>query len=209
MHVHPPEGPIQSIKQFGLHILTITIGLLIALALEGLVARIHEHSLVREARNNLRAELAETQGKLKENLEAQKQSIDAIRRLLAFAAAMHKDRHTPPPPGDLVTTFVLLPETSWNTTVATGAVGLMPYAEVRRYAGVYEGERSYMDIEKEAERDWIEFAGFPDDYSQLTDAQLAEGERILNVLLTVERTLADTGQRLAGRIDDALMQQAD
>jgi type II secretory pathway pseudopilin PulG len=156
MHVHPSEGPIHSIRQFLLHILTITIGLLIALALEGLVARVHERNLVREARANLRAELSEARAKMQDNLQAQKQSTEAIRALLVFAAALRRDRHTPPPPQDITNTFVILPQTSWNTTAATGAIGLMPYAEVRRYTAAYDGERAYMDAEDNAKRSWFE-----------------------------------------------------
>jgi type II secretory pathway pseudopilin PulG len=209
MHVHPSEGPIHSIRQFLLHILTITIGLLIALALEGLVARVHERNLVREARANLRAELSEARAKMQDNLQAQKQSTEAIRALLVFAAALRRDRHTPPPPQDITNTFVILPQTSWNTTAATGAIGLMPYAEVRRYTAAYDGERAYMDAEDNAKRSWFEYAGFPDNYEQMTDAQLDEGERILRILLALEATLTDTGQRLVGWMDDALRQPED
>jgi hypothetical protein len=43
----------------------------------------------------------------------------------------------------------------------------------------------------------------------MTDAQLDEGERILRILLALEATLTDTGQRLVGWMDDALRQPED
>jgi hypothetical protein len=143
---------------------------------------------------------------MQDNLQAQKQSTEAIRALLVFAAALRRDRHTPPPPQDITNTFVLLPQTSWNTAAATGAIGLMPYAEVRRYTEAYDGERAYMEAEDTAKRSWFEFAGFPNNYEQMTDAQLDEGERILHILLALEATLTDTGQRLVGWMDNALRQ---
>jgi hypothetical protein len=59
MEIHGPEGPTKSFKDFAIHILIVTIGILIALGLEGIRETIHEHRLVREARENFRAELEE------------------------------------------------------------------------------------------------------------------------------------------------------
>ena len=56
LDVHPPHTAVHGWRDFLLHILTITIGLLIALALEGAVTAIDHHRLVREARENIRRE---------------------------------------------------------------------------------------------------------------------------------------------------------
>jgi hypothetical protein len=53
VEVHPPSKPIHSIKDFMVHLLAITIGLLIALGLEAAVEAVHHRSLVREARHNI------------------------------------------------------------------------------------------------------------------------------------------------------------
>jgi hypothetical protein len=57
MDVHPPHQPIRSWKDFLLHLLTITIGLFIALTLEASIESIHHRHLVREAHRNLRQEI--------------------------------------------------------------------------------------------------------------------------------------------------------
>jgi hypothetical protein len=49
MGIHPPEGPIHSIKDFLLALTTITAGVLIALSLEGFIEWNHNRRLVREA----------------------------------------------------------------------------------------------------------------------------------------------------------------
>jgi hypothetical protein len=49
LDVHAPHQRMQGIKDFVLHLLTITIGLLIALSLEGCVERHNHRELVREA----------------------------------------------------------------------------------------------------------------------------------------------------------------
>jgi hypothetical protein len=57
LDVHPPHEPIHTWREFLLHIATITIGLLIALGLEGLVEWQHHRHLVHEAERSLRAEI--------------------------------------------------------------------------------------------------------------------------------------------------------
>jgi hypothetical protein len=50
-------GAIASVKDFLLHMLMITLGLLIALALDGLREELHHRELAHEARSNFAAEL--------------------------------------------------------------------------------------------------------------------------------------------------------
>ncbi len=48
MEVHPPHQPIHTVRDFLLHIFTITIGLLIALGLEAESAILHGKSTLQE-----------------------------------------------------------------------------------------------------------------------------------------------------------------
>ena len=50
MDVQPPHQPVRGWKDFALHLLTITIGLFIALSLEAAVQSLHHRHLVRDAR---------------------------------------------------------------------------------------------------------------------------------------------------------------
>jgi hypothetical protein len=59
LEVSPPHQPIHSWKDFLLHLLTITIGLFIALTLEAAVESMHHRHMVREARQNLRREIVD------------------------------------------------------------------------------------------------------------------------------------------------------
>ena len=45
IEVHPPDEKIHGVRDFLLHLFTITIGLLIALGLEAGVERLHHHHL--------------------------------------------------------------------------------------------------------------------------------------------------------------------
>src|SRR5579875_2397204 len=57
MEVHPPHEPVHSWREALIHIGLMTVGLFIALMLEGLVEYVHHKHLVREARENIRIEL--------------------------------------------------------------------------------------------------------------------------------------------------------
>jgi hypothetical protein len=50
MDLHPPHQPIHTLKDFLLHLLTITVGLFIALTLEAAIESLHHRHLVRDAR---------------------------------------------------------------------------------------------------------------------------------------------------------------
>jgi hypothetical protein len=57
MEIHPPTKPIRSVKEFLLHLLTITIGVSIALSLDGIVEARHHRRLLHEARASLQMEI--------------------------------------------------------------------------------------------------------------------------------------------------------
>ena len=57
MEIHGPEGPTNSFKDFLIHIVIVTIGILIALGLEGIRETIYVHRVVRDARENFHVEL--------------------------------------------------------------------------------------------------------------------------------------------------------
>src|SRR5271165_3602038 len=58
MDIHPPMKHMDSLKEYAAHILIVTIGILIALGLEGIRESWREHHAVKEATNSFRAELA-------------------------------------------------------------------------------------------------------------------------------------------------------
>jgi hypothetical protein len=53
LDVHPPHSPTHTWKDFFIHIATIVIGLMIAVGIEQIVERIHQHEQVRQAREAL------------------------------------------------------------------------------------------------------------------------------------------------------------
>jgi hypothetical protein len=57
LDVHPPHHPTHTWRDFFIHIATIVVGLIIAVGLEQLVERIHQHYELRETREALQREL--------------------------------------------------------------------------------------------------------------------------------------------------------
>src|SRR5215467_12437773 len=56
MEIHPPHA-IRTLRDFLLALLTVFIGILLALGLEGLITWGHNRALVREARTNIASEI--------------------------------------------------------------------------------------------------------------------------------------------------------
>jgi hypothetical protein len=136
MDIHAPTEPIHTRKDFFIHLFTITVGLLIALSLEGLVEYMHHRHLVAEARANIRHELNENHAaaqddivRLQKNIEQQEANIKAIHTL-----------HDHPNDHASVTntmSFNSMDDAAWRTARDTGALSYMPYDEVQRYSDIY------------------------------------------------------------------------
>lgn len=82
MEVHPPHGPIRSVKEFLVHLLAITIGLLIALGLEASVESVHHRRLVREARENIFQEIRDNERNVARELNALPTEKSYLRKTL-------------------------------------------------------------------------------------------------------------------------------
>lgn len=147
MEIHPPDGPPRSLRDFALHLLTITAGILIALSLEGLVEYVHHQHLVHEARRNLQAEIAANRSELEETLGGLpalgRQVQDAVTRIGALAPGgtlegeLHLGMHA-----------ALLGDTSWETAQRSGAVSFMPYEEIEHYAALYGVQARFLEIQE-------------------------------------------------------------
>ena len=76
LDVHPVHGKMAGFKDFLLHLFTITVGLLIALALEGWVERMHHHEIRDEADANLRQEIRDNAKEIEESRKKRSQRAE-------------------------------------------------------------------------------------------------------------------------------------
>ena len=167
MEVHPPHGSVHSIKDFMVHILAITIGLLMAQGLESTAEWWHHQSQVREARQNIAHEIRDNEDRVAHELASLPKEQDQLTWLMGEVSNREHGKAATPHEA-LVWTAGRLSESSWNTAYSTGAVAHMDYDEVRRYAHIYalqELFNSSMDKYLESRRDM---------YAFLTRAQLPD-----------------------------------
>jgi hypothetical protein len=136
MDVHPPHGAILGWRDFFVHLIVITLGLLIALGLEGIVEWAHNKHLVHTAEANLRAELLANRKTLADDFRflngAQKQMESDLSILSAFKGRNH-------PKAELTFHWVWNSPGSaaWDTARNTGAVALMNFQTGETYADIY------------------------------------------------------------------------
>jgi len=142
--VHPPHEPIRSWKDFLLHLLTITICLLIALALEAAVEALHHRHMVRDARENLAREMQANRRIYAQNLVSIRVDLDrlrgdvaVLRELRAGKVSEHLEMHW----GFDWNSFG---DSAWRTARDLGAVPYMPPELIEQYSGVY-GQQQFVN----------------------------------------------------------------
>ena len=147
MDIHAPEGPIHSFRDFSLQLLTVTVGILIALSLEGLLEWQHHRELVHEARANITSEISDNQKELRGSMstfeKSKKDNLNALQFISDVLAHGKSDIHSL----NISYNLAQLSDASWKTAQAVGALALMPYAEVKNYAGIYQLQEEYLRLQ--------------------------------------------------------------
>lgn len=93
MEVHAPHEPIHTWRDFFVHIATITIGLLIAIALEQSVEWFHHRHVVHVARENIRHEIEINRGEAIADLRAVQADEDSMKENVAKGRALRLNAH--------------------------------------------------------------------------------------------------------------------
>ncbi len=156
LDVHPPHEAAHGVRDFAIHLFTITIGLLIALSLEGLVEWQHHRHLVHDAEVSLRSEIQGNEDSMPRTLEALQKEQASLKHdvgLLKVVIATKKF----PPNSSLDITFGVrtFEDVSWKTAQSTGALSYMPYELAQEYSNIYATQAELADSEKDAARDTI------------------------------------------------------
>jgi hypothetical protein len=145
MDVHAPHEPIHSWRDIALHLGVVTVGLFIALSLEGLVDHIHNRHLVAEARENIRQEIQSNHeaaqqdlGYLQQDILRTKANLATVRRIIADQKHFHGSMN-------YNMEFNSPSDAAWTTARETGALGFMPYSEVQRYSDLYHTQAMVTD----------------------------------------------------------------
>ena len=138
MEIHPPHGPVESIKDFILHLSMITIGILIALGLEQAVEAWHHHELAVEARENILSEIRDNKRELEASRKIQQQNIEKLRQALATIRRFLAHEKLSNAQVSIGVNGADLNSTSWTTASTTGALSYMGYDQAKKFAKAYD-----------------------------------------------------------------------
>ncbi len=187
LDVHPPEQGIHTLKDFFLHLLTITVGLLIALGLENAAEAVHHRHQREEAEQTIRQELRENRDQIEHAQKNVQEETKAMLAVLGYLEARQSGK-----PGDangLNLSFSEQPlqDSAWSTAAATGVLTYMRYADVQKFALCYKEQGLFEGIQQQTLDEYLQLdsyvvRGF--DPSKITP------DDIKTALPVVRRTLA-------------------
>jgi hypothetical protein len=207
LDVHSPHEKIHGMRDFLLHLLTITVGLLIALALEGCAERWHHRQLRNEADANLRQEIRDNAKEIASAHTANASEQENLKKVLEFLKARKENRGYDIHEIQLGFTIGDLKDASWKTASATGALSYMEYDHVQRYAAVYQLQDKYSALQDQTIGDYLQLQsyiiyGFDPTKLTATDAQSAEldARRTLALLVATDQI----GAAVAKEYDEVL-----
>jgi hypothetical protein len=177
-------------KEVLLHLGIVTIGILIALSLEGLVEWNHHRHLVREARENIRVEIEDNQKELAGHLKQVERVRSEHQTILHWIADLRKSHKSPIKSLAVSFNRAELESTSWSTAQVMGALSLMTYSEVKKDAALYQLQDEFVRLQTRAEDTAIAsmalFTSHTGDPSQAAPAELSEKQtRVENSLTTL------------------------
>ncbi len=183
MDIHAPEGPAHSFRDFVVHIGIVTIGILIALALDGLRERLHERHQLRETRALLQKELQENHAQLEHERARTQESVAKLQAILAdypelqqHPEVLHERMEEVKPAGYFFTAL------TWDTALSTGVLGHMEPEEVMRNAGEALVVRVYVEQQTRSFDQWERAQAFFRARRTLNESDAAEGRERLEVL---------------------------
>jgi len=200
MDLHPPGGPVKSLKDFLVHLGIVTLGILIALGLEQLVEAHHRSKIAAEAVAGFHREISDDEQQVKEVLASLPQLQAKIKEAIDLVNSATADGPITYPGVSLD----VISTASWDTAIATQALNELPYQAVSRYAGAYGTLRLFADEEQAGLSAWQNLHRFGTDPKALGKEQrsalIEELRRYDSALMIIELA----GKGTLKSCDDAL-----
>ena len=156
LDVHAPEHSISGTRDFFVHLFTITIGLLIALGLEGAVEALHHRHLRHEAETLIRQELQNNLNKLREGEPGARAELQQMSNVLQTLEARAHYQPGVLHQSDLVFQEAPIEDAAWRTASSTGSLAYMDYAEVERFSAAYKEQALLQTMEEQALEDYLQ-----------------------------------------------------
>jgi hypothetical protein len=137
MDIHPPRQPIHTVKDFLLHLLTITVGLFIALSLEAAVQSVHHRHLVRDARENLHREITANNQKYAMNAKWVAENREQLARNIELLRDLRKGKKLDPANLGWHWQWNSFSGVAWRAARDNGAVSYMEPDLISSYSLIY------------------------------------------------------------------------
>jgi hypothetical protein len=208
MDIHGPVGPTRSLKDFAVHIGIVTIGILIALSLEGIRETVYVHRAVREARENFRVEISENQKNIRRELENAHAMRVQIQKIVADLAEL---RQHPDQFADRIAmikpSFYFFSSSRWDSALSTGALSHMKVEEINRYAASNFLVHAYSSLEEQASPAWLSLEAFFAARPSLSQQDLASGIEKLLLFQGYVAAMIHVGEQLQAATDSGLAAQ--
>ena len=203
LDVHALSQRIHGLKDFSLHILTITIGLLIALSLESFVEGIHHRDTLNAAKDSMHGEIVHNAQQLtgiRTQIAAEEKTLDDdLVVLLKFRdKTADADGHEKL---DFTFESTQLDDAAWKTAQTAGAFTYMPYVQAQEFSGIYGVQDDFRKAQQQVNESVLDaaavVANLPDG-AKPTDAETLttiDRVRIARMHLIFLQALSETMER--------------
>jgi hypothetical protein len=189
-------GAVNTWRDFFVQLVIVTVGVLIALLLQGLVDWQRGQALVREARANIRQELQDNLREVDLELAGVAKRAASLDNCLKFAEELLAKGKTDIKEIDLGQSFAELSSASWQSAERTGALALMEYRDVQSLSKLYDVQAIYVAEQRRAlERVAAALTGVARDPTKAARADL---EAFRHSVLALQASLFIEGQLAAG-----------
>jgi hypothetical protein len=205
MEIHGPEGPTNSFKDFAIHIVIVTIGILIALGLEGIRETIYIHRVLRDARENFRDELQGNRSNLDKELKNDNETLAKLDQIIADLPRLRKNpTELRARVAEVYPSGYFFPSSRWESALSTGALGHMSVDEVNQYAQVNFLVHAYTNLESQANTDWQHLEAFFSANENPNSQEINTGVEKLFLYRADTRSLKQVAEEFSGSLDSAL-----
>jgi hypothetical protein len=207
--VHPPHRRINSVGEFFLHLFTITIGLLIALALENAASAVHHRHQREEAETTIRKEMADNRAHLAKADEAIQGELRNMNGAVGYLEQRSRGNDASAEGLSLGFNMIHLQNAGWRMANATGVLQYMDYDDVQRFAESYDEQDVFNGLQSQTLENYLKLNSY---FAANKDPKHLSRDEIDSALSDVRTTIAhlgamqDVGRELMASYDDALKQ---
>ena len=169
LDVHAPEHRIHGFRDFVVHLLTITVGLLIALGLEASVEAMHHRHERNEADEKIRLEMRSNRDTLVASQQDIQNEIKNMEGLLGYLEARSAGKPADTHGLDLTFRGRPVKDAAWRTASATGVLNYISYDTVQLFSEAYKEQDQFQAVAD------LTMNGYSELRAYRTDASAANG----------------------------------